>query len=230
MLKILFLLLLIPFLSTAELKVASPFTDSAILQRDMKVPVWGWSTPGSEVSISFNGQTIKASTNDKGEWKADLAPLKAGGPYEMHIADGKSKISLKDILVGEVWICSGQSNMDMGHRGIPEYKPIVEESTELPIRSFMVEKFVAFEKQKTLNGKWAKTICSSAVGASFSYHLYKALNVPVGIIQTSWGSSSLEGWMPMELTEKLPHFKTVMENFEKNDRQKSHRTFKRLSQ
>lgn len=204
----------------AEIKLASLFKDSAVLQREMKIPVWGWAKPGSKISVSINGKSAEGKTAEDGSWRVDLPELKAGGPFEMQITDGSDTIKIKDILVGEVWICSGQSNMDMGHRGIPEYKPIIAESAKLPIRSFMVEKFVAFEKQKTLNGTWAKSICSSAVGASFSYHLQKALGVPVGIIQTSWGSSSLEGWMPIEFKEKLPHFKTVMDNFEKNDRQK----------
>ena len=216
-------LLLLTFLScsiNAEIKLASLFKDSAVLQREMAIPVWGWAKAGSNISVSINGQSVKGTANDKGEWRVDLAALKAGGPFEMKISDGSETVTLKDILVGEVWICSGQSNMDMGHRGIPEYKSIVAESTKLPIRSFMVEKFVAFEKQKTLNGKWEKSICSSAVGASFSYHLQKALGVPVGIIQTSWGSSSLEGWMPIEFTEKLPHFKKIMDGFEQKDKQK----------
>lgn len=220
MCRFLILSLLVSFTLNADIKLGSLFKDSAVLQREMKVPVWGWTKAGAKVSVSIDGKSAKGQANDQGEWRVDLPPLKAGGPFEMKISDGSSTVTLKDILVGEVWICSGQSNMDMGHGGIPEYKPIVAESTKLPIRSFMVEKYVAFDKQTTLNGKWENKICNSAVGASFSYHLQKALNVPVGIIQTSWGSSSLEGWMPIEFTEKLPHFKQIMENFEKKDKQK----------
>lgn len=220
MIRFLALSLLISFSLNAEIKLASLFKDSAILQRDMKVPVWGWAKTGSKISVTINGKSANGATDDKGAWRVDLPELKAGGPFEMKISDGSETIILKDVLVGEVWICSGQSNMDMGHGGIPEYKPIVAESTKLPIRSFMVEKYVAFDKQSTLNGKWEKKICNSAVGASFAYHLQKALNVPVGIIQTSWGSSSLEGWMPIEFTGKLPHFKKIMVDFEKKDRQK----------
>lgn len=204
----------------AEIKLSSLFKDRAVLQRDMKVPVWGWAEAGAKISVSIKGKTAVGTANDRGEWRVDLPELEAGGPFEMSVSDGSETLTLKDILVGEVWICSGQSNMDMNYNSIPEYKPIVAESAKLPVRSFMVEKFVAFEKQKTLNGEWENKICSSAVGASFSYHLQKALNVPVGIIQTSWGSSSLEGWMPKDFTEKLPHFKAAMESFEANDREK----------
>ena len=212
--------LLVSFTLQAEIKLGSLFKDSAVLQRDMKVPVWGWTKANAKITVEINGKKAAGSADQSGAWRVDLPALEAGGPFEMQISDGSSKVVLKDILVGEVWICSGQSNMDMGHRGIPDYKPIIAEAAKLPIRSFMVEKYVAFEKQETLNGKWDKAICSSAVGASFSYHLQKALNVPVGIIQTSWGSSSLEGWMPIEFKDSLPHFKTIMDNFEKNDRQK----------
>ena len=220
MFRIISLLVFFPVFLNAEIKLASLFKDSAILQREMKVPVWGWAKANSKITVSINGKSAQGLTKEDGSWRVDLPELKAGGPFEMTISDGSSKVVLKDILVGEVWICSGQSNMDMGHKGIPDYKSLLKESENLPIRSFMVEKFVAFEKQKTLNGIWEKKICSSAVGASFAYHLQKKLNVPVGIIQTSWGSSSLEGWMPIDFTEKLPHFKKAMADFEKNDSQK----------
>ena len=218
--KIVVLLLFISLSLLADLKQASVFQDSMILQREMEVPVWGTAKAGSEVSVSIDGKSATAKTDSTGKWMAKLPKLTAGGPFELVIMSGSKKIVLKDVLVGEVWICSGQSNMDMGHRSIPDYKDLLAESAKLPIRSLMVEKFVAFEKQQTFNGTWEKKICSSAVGASFSYHLQKALGVPVGIIQTSWGSSSLEGWLPYELTEKLPHFKAIMENFEKKDKAK----------
>jgi sialate O-acetylesterase len=220
MYRIFFCLSLLTSILSADIKLASLFTDGAVLQREMKVPVWGWTKAGANITVSVNGNSVTGVANEKGEWKVELPELKAGGPYVLKVSNGSDEIALKDILVGEVWICSGQSNMDMGHRGISNFKAVIEESSKLPIRSFMVEKFVAFDKQSSLNGKWANSICSSAVGASFSYHLQKALNVPVGIIQTSWGSSSLEGWMPMELTEKLPHFKKIMSAFEQKDKQK----------
>jgi sialate O-acetylesterase len=183
-----FILLIFILPVYSELKTASLFQDSMVLQRDMEVPVWGTAAAGSSVKVTINSKSADGKAGSNGKWMVKLPALKAGGPYEMAIINGSDKKVLKDILIGEVWICSGQSNMDMGHRSIPNFKPILAESEKLPIRNLMVEKFVAFDKQNSFNGKWAKSICSSAVGASFSYHLQKALGVPVGVIQTSWGS------------------------------------------
>ena len=145
--RILFFFFLFPFLINAELKMASLFKDGAVLQRDMAIPVWGWGDAGTKVTVSINGNSVETSVDEKGAWSVNLPEMVAGGPFEMSVSHGSAKLALKDILVGEVWICSGQSNMDMGHGGIPEFKTIIAEAAKLPIRSFMVEKFVAFEKQ-----------------------------------------------------------------------------------
>jgi sialate O-acetylesterase len=220
MLKLLLLHLVFIVTASAELKVASIFQDHMVLQRKMVIPVWGWAKANSSVTVSFNQKSLEAKVDPQGKWQIALPKLNAGGPYEMLITNNDTSIKLTDILVGEVWICSGQSNMQMGHRAIPNYKSIIQESSKLPIRSFTVENFVAFDKQETCNGTWQNSICNSAVAASFSYHLQKALNVPVGIIQASWGSSSIEGWMPLELTQELPHYKKIMEDFNKTEKPK----------
>ena len=100
----------------ADVKLSEIFSDHAVLQRDMKVPVWGLAQPGEKVSVKFNGQNVSATAGQDGKWVAHLEPMKAGGPFEMVIA-GRNTITLKDLMVGEVWLCAGQSNMGTSLQG-----------------------------------------------------------------------------------------------------------------
>src|ERR1700741_1701000 len=97
--------------SHAQLSTARIFGDHMVLQRNQDIPVWGWSNKGSKVSASLNGQKISAKADDQGNWKVVFKPMEAGGPYMMTVTSGKSKITYSDIMIGEVWVCSGQSNM-----------------------------------------------------------------------------------------------------------------------
>jgi sialate O-acetylesterase len=125
---------------------------------------------------------------------------------------------LTDVLVGEVWVCSGQSNMQMGHGGIPELKKLLPDAQKKPIRHYAVTTLVSFDPVENCVGGWSTQPASSAVAFGFSYHLHEKLQVPVAVIQTCWGSSSIEGWMPLDMTQKLPHFDAAMKKFETNDR------------
>lgn len=198
----------------AEFTVASPFTDNAVLQRDKPVPIWGTADPDTKITVEFSGKTKSSVADSKGRWSVQLDPLPASHePRSLRISDsGDSRIELANILVGEVWICSGQSNMQMGFGGIPEIKALVPSAKNL--RTFKVHNTVAFTEQERCEGKWVETPPDSAVAFSFAYFLEQAAGAPVGIIQSSWGSSSLEAWMPRELTKSVPHFKTMMEEFD----------------
>ena len=198
----------------AELTLASPFTNNAVLQRDMPVPVWGTSDAGTTVTVNFAGQTRSTTADSDGTWKVQLAPLSSSHePRPLVISNAKDpKIERTNILVGEVWICSGQSNMQMGHGGIPEIKALLSKAKNL--RTFEVKRTVAMTEQNTLEGNWVETPPTSAVAFSFAYFLEKAGDVPVGIILSCWGSSSLEAWMPRDMTKTVPHFKTMMKEFD----------------
>ena len=100
-----------------EIKLPAMFTDHAVLQRDIPVPVWGWAEPGEEVKVSIAGQTEKTTADDKGKWRLTLKPLSVGEPQTL-VVEGKNKLEVKDILVGEVWLCSGQSNMEFPLSGV----------------------------------------------------------------------------------------------------------------
>jgi sialate O-acetylesterase len=205
-------------LHASGLELASPFTEHMILQRQMPVPVWGWGNPGERVEVSVAGQSASGKIGKDGRWKVSLKALPAGGPYLFEAKSGKESIEFSDVLVGEVWICSGQSNMQFGYNKLTDYKALLEAAKKRPIRSLTVERNVRLTPQERFSGDWLLEPCQSAVGFIFAYELQQALGIPVGIIETSWGSSSIEGWMPLSMTKQLPHFKREMEAFETFDR------------
>lgn len=220
-LRTIILSLSIPFsFLFSNIEVADIFTDSMVLQRDMALPIWGTGTPNEKLKVSFNTQVIETVVDQSGKWKVYLKAMPANLIPQTMTLKGKNTVELNDILLGEVWVCSGQSNMAMGFNSIPELKKLYSTCKNGLIRSFIVPTKVSFEPQNELSSKWKTTPPSSAVAFSFSYHLQKDLKVPVGIIQTAWGSSSIEGWMPIQLTSKLPHFKKIMQNFEAKDKEK----------
>ena len=197
-----------------DLRVASPFTDHMVLQRDMPVPVWGKSRPDSQVSVSFAGQTKTAKSDANGKWRVTLDALSGRSKgTSMTVRSNNEVITLADVVVGEVWICSGQSNMQMGRRGIPGLDGLSESN----LRTFEVKRTVAFTEQDELQGTWRTAGPSSAVAFGFAHFLEKRTDdVPVGIILSAWGSSSIEAWMPRDMTKKLPHFKTIMAEWDAN--------------
>jgi len=133
-------------------------------------------------------------------------------PRKMTVSTGQEKEEFTDLLVGEVWICSGQSNMQMDVKRVPEIKALVPSVRNL--RKFTVKRTVSFAEEDQCEGTWEVAHPESAVAMAFAYHLEKRIEAPVGIIQAAWGSSSLEAWMPRDMTETVPHFKTMMEEFD----------------
>jgi sialate O-acetylesterase len=208
----------------ADVTPSSLFCDHAVLQRDMPVPVWGSAEPGEKVTVSFAGKVEKTQADATGKWKVVLPALAASSEGRELTIEGKNKIVLKDVLVGEVWLCSGQSNMQFGWGkesepmynwgGVPELAALVPEARKRPIRSFNVPTDVSLTPRDTCKGTWSTNVSGSAVAFGFSYTLQQKLDVPVAVIVTCWGSSSIEGWMPRDMTEQLPHFKAIMASFD----------------
>lgn len=198
----------------AELTIASPFTDHGVLQRDQTVPVWGTADAGVAITVKFAGQSHRVKADGKGKWKVTLTPMPANSRGQSLKVKGPrgEMIEVKDLLIGEVWICSGQSNMKMEINRAPKVEALVPQIKN--VRSFEVKRTVAFAEQNRLEGKWVEEPPNSAVACSFAFYLEDLGEVPVGIILASWGSSSLEAWMPRSLTEVSPHFKTMMEEFD----------------
>ncbi|MDF7807740.1 sialate O-acetylesterase [Pontiellaceae bacterium B12219] len=199
----------------AELKTGSLFTDHMVLQRDMPAPVWGTADAGSTITVEIAGQKKTTVTDSSNHWKIILDPMSGSlQPFKMVVSSGSTdpEIHYSNILIGDVWICSGQSNMQFGYGGIPEIQAL--KTSAKNIRTFEVPRTVAFTERESCEGTWKNAFPGSAVAFSFAYFLEQAAEVPVGIILTCWGSSSIEAWMPRDMTQTLPHFKTMMEEFD----------------
>jgi sialate O-acetylesterase len=205
--------------SAKDLNVITLFGDNMLLQRNIKVPIWGTAQPGGVVEIKFNGQTKEAKVGEDGEWTVYLDPMKAGGPYDMTIS-GEKNLKFKNILIGDVWICSGQSNMAMTVQSSKDAKKEIKEADYPEIRFFSVVRKVSDKPLKTLGGKWVP--CSSAsvggfsaAGYFFGRDLYKSLKIPIGLIHTSWGGTPAEAWTTIKTLENDEDFKPIIDRFRK---------------
>jgi sialate O-acetylesterase len=205
----------------AEVRLPSVIGDNMVLQQGMKVPIWGWADPNAKVTItaSWGGEKCEATADEDGKWMVKIEPGKAGGPYEMTISDGNA-VTLKNILVGEVWICSGQSNMEFGvYQGNNAAQEMEDANNYPQIRLFTVTKKVSYEPMKNCKGQWQ--VCNpqsvksfSAVGYFFGRDLNKKLNVPVGLINDSWGGTPVESWMSKDILENNTDFKPILKRFD----------------
>lgn len=224
--KALFLIFVLQSSLMADVTPSSMFGNHMVLQRNMPVPVWGVAAPGESVTVEFAGHQAKAVANKSGRWKAELPALEASAEGRNLTIKGGNTVVFKDVLVGEVWVCSGQSNMQYGwgdDSPFPMYNwggdgdltKLVEEAKKKPIRSFHVPVDASFSPKDNCKGKWHTGISGSAVAFGFSYYLQQALQVPVAVIVTCWGSSFIEGWMPLDMAEELPHFKAAVEELHK---------------
>jgi sialate O-acetylesterase len=194
------------------------FHDNMVLQQGMKVPVWGTADPGEKISVTFQGQESSATADQDGKWQIILNDLKAGGPFELGIA-GNYTITIKNVLVGEVWTCTGQSNMEWPMTASRNPKKDIAASANPMIRLFRVPKTpnakpqTDFGRDKdTSTGKWQ--VCGpdtvarfSAVGYFFGRDLHKARNVPIGLIQCAWGGTAAERWTRKETYDLYPELK-----------------------
>lgn len=215
--QILIFIVFFSFLANANVRMPLLFSDGMVLQRNKSIPVWGWADAGEKVEIQFNKQ-IKTVTADKnGKWMVSLNAEKAGGPFELSIT-GKNKIVIKDVLVGEVWICSGQSNMEFQVYKTMNSQAEINDSNYLMIRHFGVAQDLSGTPKDDLKaGKWEasskETVGNfTAVGYYFAKKLYAELKIPIGIINTSWGGTCVETWTSREAFEKNAEFKDMIAN------------------
>jgi sialate O-acetylesterase len=196
------------------------FTDNMVLQRDMPVPVWGWADPGEEVTVSMAGQTHTTNADDAGSWKVVLKPLTVGKPLEMTVRDAAGRtIIVKDIRVGEVWVCSGQSNMTMGVSLCKDAEKEIAAADYPDIRLFMVPNVKSPQPTRALGGAWKPcsptTIAEggwggfSAAAYYFGRTVHKELGVPIGLISSSWGGSFAEHWTRHETLVNNPALKSL---------------------
>ena len=201
----------------AKVKVGSVLGDNMVLQRDTEVQIWGTAQPGERLSITTGWNNVKKifKANENGKWLVKVKTTEAGGPYKITVGTSKEKITIKNILLGEVWICSGQSNMEMPVAGLGGGQ-LANGSNELifdadndNIRLFNVKKASISTPQDSCVGSWAvassESVASfSAVGYLYAKKLQQKLKVPVGMICSSWGGSSIEAWMDKETIAQFP--------------------------
>ena len=191
----------------ADVRLPKIFGDHMVLQRDSPLPIWGWAEPGEQVSVEFLGQINSTSANAQGEWKVELLPVKAkaGGPHTLTVT-GTNSVKLQDVLVGEVWLCSGQSNMEMGVGLCLNPEAEIAAATHPQIRLFQIPRKLNAEPQKDVEADWhlctPETIAKggwggfSAAAYYFGRHLQRELDVPIGLIQAAWGGTRIEPWIP----------------------------------
>lgn len=206
---------MISIMSNANVKMPLIFSDGMVLQRNKEIPVWGWADANEKVEVHFNKQTKTTQADKNGKWTIKLTAEKAGGPFEL-IIKGKNKIIIKDVLVGEVWICSGQSNMEFQVSKTKNAEKEIADSNYPIIRHFGVAQDLSGKPKDDLKaGKWEisskETVGNfTAVGYFFVKKLYAELKIPIGIINTSWGGTNVETWTSREAFQKIDDFKTMI--------------------
>ncbi|MBC2602699.1 sialate O-acetylesterase [Puniceicoccus vermicola] len=198
----------------AELKLPAIFGSHMVLQQDGTIPVWGWSDPGETVTVSFAEKSAKVKASEDGTWRVELPAIPANSEAQvMTISDSSGdQVTFEDVLVGEVWICSGQSNMEWSLNRAANAEEEIANANYPEIRLFDVKNQIAYAPQEDLEGKWV--VCTpgtaknfSAVGYFFGRHLYNELQQPVGLISTNWGGTIAEAWTSAEALEaNLPEF------------------------
>jgi len=206
----------------ADVKLPAMFSDGMVLQRQKEstdgVPVWGTAEPGEKVLVTLDANGTETGgmgkPDENGKWSVSLPLPKPGGPYKMTIK-GKNEIILKDVYVGDVWICSGQSNMEMGLGGCADAAKHKEASKNPKIRLFTVPHKISAEPVKEVNSKWVECGPETVGGFSgvayfFGRDLQKALDVPIGLIHTSWGGTVAEAWTPKSALEADPKLKGLI--------------------
>jgi sialate O-acetylesterase len=209
-----------PQIVFGQIKLPRLVRDSMILQRDTKINIWGWAAKNEKINIKFNSKNYKTTTGNDGKWLIQLQPMKAGGPYTMDIA-GSNKIVLKEILIGDVWICSGQSNMvhQMNIHDVTYAKDIAEANNS-QIRHFWIPTLTNLQgPQNDLpTGFWKSAIGDdvrpfSAVAYFFAKKIYEKYHVPIGLINASVGGTPIEAWTSEEgLKEFLSMQTTIQRN------------------
>lgn len=186
---------------SAEVKLPEVFASNMVLQRDIPAPIWGWAEPGESVTVIFEKQSKTAETGSDGKWSLTLDPLKANTTPQVLQVKGKNTVRLENVLIGDIWLCSGQSNMEWSMNALPDTREDIPNANNTNIRLFHVEKALSTYPKDSLKANWA--VCSpdsvrhfSAVGYYFGKKLQAETGVPIGLINSSWGGTRIEPWTP----------------------------------
>ena len=202
----------------AKLSVPAIIGDNMVVQQDKKVRIWGWAQPKEQISVAFASEKASAVADDAGHWQALLGPVKAGGPFELTIS-GTNTLTFKNILVGEVWVCSGQSNMEWPLINAKNGAEAVAQANYPEIRLFTVQKSTSSSPLEDVKGHWIVTTPDqagqfSAVGYFFGRELFQKLKVPVGLIHTSWGGTPAEAWTSHDALATTAEMQPILDRYQ----------------
>ncbi|MFC2138885.1 sialate O-acetylesterase, partial [Bacteroidota bacterium] len=211
---------------SAMIELPSLFADQMVLQRNTEVSIWGTANSLGKIEVTGSwGKKSKVEADSLGNWLAKIETPEAGGPYELTIKNRSKKIIIHDVMVGEVWLCSGQSNMEMTMNGFSSTDTILGATKEIKeakyngIRMFTVQKAISEKPEKDCNGQWI--VCSpetvgnySATGYYFGKKIHKDVDVPVGLIHSSWGGTPVESWISDETLKKDKDFVEIVNKIE----------------
>jgi len=200
--------------AAADVRLPSVFGGNMVLQRDVGVPVWGWADPGEKVTVAIADQEVSTRAGDDGRWQLEFEPMHAGGPHEF-VVRGNNEIVCDNVMIGEVWLCSGQSNMEMMVRHSKDAENEVAAADHPRLRLFQMTNTVSPEPLDDCEGSWE--VCRpstvgnfSAAAYYFGRELQSELTVPVGLINASWGGTTAETWMTIVPLTENPDFRFIL--------------------
>ena len=207
--------------SVADVRLPAVFSDNMVLQRQMPVPVWGFADAGEEVTINVSGQSKTVKADGDGKWMVRLAAMPASGPFEMTVR-GNNTVTFTNVMVGEVWVCSGQSNMEFPLERTPGSRAEIKKATNSDIRLFSIPWTISGKPKDDVEASWL--VCHphfadnfSAVAYFFGKTINSQLDVPIGLIQSTYGGSKIEPWMTIEALKRVPSLSSAVEYIEGAD-------------
>ena len=203
----------------ADVKLSGLYSDNAVIQRNAPVKVWGWADPLEKVTVNFVNKSLSTEADAEGNWSVTFPAQKAGGPHSMTVR-GKNALTRTNLMFGEVWVCSGQSNMQWSVRQSVDGDLEVALAKDKDLRIVTVGNIGSQTPQKDIDGKWSVATGEelsnfSAVGYYFGRELRRALGVPVGLIDNAWGGSACEAWVPRDVLKSDERNIPYVENFAK---------------
>ncbi len=207
----------------ADVRLPSVISDHMVVQADTAVPLWGWAAPGEEVTVSLAGQTATAKADDKGKWTVKLENLKASDQPQVLSAKGMNTLTVNDVLVGQVWLASGQSNMELKVQRARDYEKEQAAAAHPLLRMYTVTRSAEPGKEEDCGGKWE--VCSpetvgnfSAVAYFFGREIQETLKTPVGIVHSSVGGTDIAAWTSLDVQKKVPELKAFLAKWREQDK------------
>jgi sialate O-acetylesterase len=205
----------VSFTLSAQVRLPGFFGDNMVLQRDKIIPVWGWASSKEQITVQLNKQTKTVVADKSGKWKVSLDAAPAGGPYQLSI-QGKNTLTFNNVLIGDVWVCSGQSNMEWSVKNSKDALAEIQKADYPQIRHFKIPRTIASEPKDNISGGvWQ--VCTpqtagdfTAVGYYFARALHTDLKIPIGLLNSSWGGTQVETWTSRDAFENSEEFQTMI--------------------